>query len=93
MASELEMQQPLQQVEAHPSPEQGDLTRSDSGRNVEIEYINDKTVNNIIPAAVAMPQRVFSGSVRSQFAAVLQEHFLACTNPESGRLCIALFLC
>lgn len=56
------------------------LEASDSGRSVEVECIDDK---HIIPAAVAQP-RVFSGSVRNQFASLLTSHFLACTNPESG---------
>jgi hypothetical protein len=55
------------------------LETSDSGRTIEIDSINDE---HIISAAVAQPR--FAGSIRSQFAALLTSHFLACTNPETG---------
>lgn len=88
MASELNKEQQQHSVDAQGS--KLDATRSsDSGKSVEIEHIGDQT---IIPAAVMQPQRQqFSGSVRSQFAAVLQSHFLACTHPDSGTQLALIF--
>jgi hypothetical protein len=81
MATQVQVES-AQQLEASKRSLSPRIEAADSGRSVEIECITDK---NIIPAAVAQP-RVFSGSVRNQFASLLTSHFLACTNPESGML-------
>jgi len=81
MASQVQVES-AQQLEASKRNISSRVEASDSGRSVEVECISDK---NIIPAAVAQP-RVFSGSIRNQFASLLTSHFLACTNPESGKL-------
>jgi hypothetical protein len=79
------MEKSSEPMQVEPQAFQGNTPPAElkeGGQAVEIKQISEKTV---IPAAVAQPRQFF-GSVRNQFASVLQSHFLACLNPEPGTL-------